>query len=128
VFEDETTPITQDVEPGGEVSDLLVWLTAPPNNGHYYLVWDLRIGDTWVSTLPSVRPLETRVDPVDIINGKLTFVDLSKSYNMDGISGDANRADGDFDGKGRTFPAELVPPFATGDIAPNTLWMSTKGV
>ncbi len=30
-------------------------------------------------------------------------------FNLDGISTDANRADGDFDGKGRTLAAELLP-------------------
>jgi alpha-mannosidase len=30
-------------------------------------------------------------------------------FNLDGISAEANRADGDFDGQGRTFPAEQLP-------------------
>ena len=30
-------------------------------------------------------------------------------FNLDGISGETNRADGDFDGQGRTFPAEQLP-------------------
>jgi len=31
-------------------------------------------------------------------------------FNLDGISTDANHGDGDFDGKGRSLPAELLPP------------------
>lgn len=38
-----------------------------------------------------------------------TTVDLSKAYNLDGISTDANRADGDLTGTGETFSAELMP-------------------
>ena len=30
-------------------------------------------------------------------------------YNLDGVSSDADRQDGDFDGLGRTLPAELLP-------------------
>jgi len=38
-----------------------------------------------------------------------TNVNLANAYNIDGISSDANRADGDFTGKGETFSAELMP-------------------
>ncbi|MBC8061398.1 MAG: discoidin domain-containing protein [Clostridiaceae bacterium] len=38
-----------------------------------------------------------------------TTVDLAKSYNIDGISSDAKRSDGDFTGTGETFSAELMP-------------------
>jgi alpha-mannosidase len=34
---------------------------------------------------------------------------LALNYNVDGISYDENRADGDFDGKGNSYPAELWP-------------------
>jgi len=48
-------------------------------------------------------------------------------FNLDGISTDANRRDGDFDSKGRTIAAELLPAtllldglsFKTGDAADN---------
>ncbi|MBC8060089.1 MAG: discoidin domain-containing protein [Clostridiaceae bacterium] len=40
---------------------------------------------------------------------KTTTVDLTSSYNVDGISSDAKRSDGDFTGSGETFSAELVP-------------------
>lgn len=127
VWQDETTPITQDIEPGGTVPEMLAWVTAPPNDGSYYLVWDLKVGDSWGSTLPSVRPSETRVLPIEIVHGRLTLTDLSKSYNLDGVTFATGTSDGDFDGTGRTFPAELIPPFATTDIAPSTLWLPLKG-
>lgn len=34
---------------------------------------------------------------------------LALNYDIDGISFDGNRTDGDFDGKGNTYPAELWP-------------------
>lgn len=127
VWEDETTPLPQDVPPGGEIPEMLVWINPPPNDGTYWLVWDVKIGDTWASTLPSARPYETLVHQIEVVRGRLTFVDLRKVYNLDGIAGDADRADGDFDGTGRTLPAELVPPFANSDTAPSTLWLPMRG-
>jgi alpha-mannosidase len=38
---------------------------------------------------------------------------LALPFNLDGISTDAMRRDGDFDGKGRTIPAELFPAALT---------------
>ena len=36
-------------------------------------------------------------------------VSLTLDYNLDGISTEVNKADGNLDGKGNTFPAELFP-------------------
>src|SRR5258706_8124044 len=65
---------------------------------------------------------------VEVINGKYTRVDLSKSFNLDGVSTDADRSDGALDGSGRTFPAELLPPFAFAADAPSTMWLPSKGI
>jgi alpha-mannosidase len=54
---------------------------------------------------------------------------LNLSFNLDGISTDANRADGDFDGKGQSIAAELLParlmldgvPFNFGPTSPGAL-------
>jgi hypothetical protein len=127
VWQDETTPITQDIEPGGEVPEMLAWVTAPPNDGSYYLVWDLKVGDSWGSTQPSVHAGETHVLPIEVVKGKLTLTDLTKSYNVDGVTFASGTADGNFDGSGRTFPAELIPPYATGEAAPATIWLPAKG-
>jgi hypothetical protein len=105
---------------------MLAWVAAPPNDGTYWLVWDVKIGDTWTSTLPSVRSRETLVRKVEVVNGKLNLVDLSPSYNLDGIAGDASRADGGFDSSGRTLPSELVPPFAATDGAPVGMWLPSR--
>jgi len=42
---------------------------------------------------------------------------LALNYDVDGISYDANRTDGDFDGKGNTYPAELwMPEIVANDV------------
>ena len=46
--------------------------------------------------------------PVTFISKK-TSQWLALNYDIDGISFDGNRTDGDFDGKGITYPAELWP-------------------
>jgi len=48
-------------------------------------------------------------------------------FNLDGISLDANRADGDFDGKGQTIAGELWPSALTVDGVPFTLGSSQAG-
>ena len=125
-WEGQTTPIPRDLEPGGEITDFLAYVTAPPADGRYWLVWDVKVGDTWVSTQSGIRAGETRVYAVDVINGGMTFVDLANAYNVDGISADSDRTDGNLEA-GRTLPAEQVPPFATGDVAPSTLWLPNRG-
>jgi len=59
----------------------------------------------------------------------VTATPLSLPFNMDGVSADADRADGDFDGKRQTLAGELLPsqlvldgiPFKLGSISPGAL-------
>src|SRR5262249_50067384 len=46
-----------------------------------------------------------------VLNPRTAFeaTPLELPFNMDGISTDANRSDGDFDGKGQTIAGELFP-------------------
>jgi len=123
LWEDETTPIPQDVPPGGRVDDMLAWVTAPPDDGIYWLVWDVKVGDMWASTAASTRVYDQIVRRVQVIGGHLLMADLFKDYNLDGITADDDLTGGDFDGQGRTFPAELMPPFADTAIVPSTMWL-----
>lgn len=43
------------------------------------------------------------------VEQKIAPVELYTYYNFDGVSSNDNRADGDLDGKGNTYPAELWP-------------------
>ncbi|ERK30312.1 glycoside hydrolase family 38 C-terminal domain-containing protein [Clostridium intestinale] len=42
-------------------------------------------------------------------------LDLTDDFNLDGITSDANRKDGNFNGKGETFSAELMPETVTSE-------------
>ena len=126
LWEDESTPLTQflpkgqkEVRPGQTVTDMLAWVTAPPYDGTYWLVWDLKVGDTWASTTETTRVFDELARPVKVLGGKLTWVDLAKAYNTDGISEDDETYDGDLDGQGKTLPASETPPFADMTIAPS---------
>ena len=64
--------------------------------------------------------------PIQVRSGRLTFVDLSKQFNLDGIADEDTPADGDIDGRGDTLPASLLPPFATGAVVPSGLWLPAE--
>jgi alpha-mannosidase len=62
-------------------------------------------------------PLQT---PVDQSRMSRPSVPLDLPFNLDGVSTDTNRADGDFDGKGQTLAAELLPQ----NLQLNGLWFN----
>ncbi|HLK61415.1 MAG TPA: hypothetical protein VKU00_33000, partial [Chthonomonadaceae bacterium] len=126
LWEDETTPLKQDVPPGGSVNNMLVWVTAPPNDGTYYLVWDVKFGDMWASTSASTRVYDERVHTVRVVRGRLTFADLTKAYTLDGITDTDDWIDGNFDGQGRTFPAALIPPYTDTPATPLGLFQASS--
>ncbi len=123
LWEDETTPLPQDVAPGQRAENILAWVTAPPFDGNYTLVWDVKVGDTWSSTMASARPYDLSARAVQTIGGRLIFADLAKAYNIDGVSDSDDPADGDLDNQGRTFPGVLTPPFANAPVTPSALWL-----
>ncbi len=126
IWEDETTPITQDVAPGQTTGDLLAWVTPPPYDGTYTLVWDVKVGDTWASTLAATHPSDEAVHTIQVRNGRLNFIDLSKAFNLDGVTDEDPAGGGDFDGQGRAFPAALLPPYATGPVVASGAWLFSE--
>ena len=88
-------------------------VALPKYDGQYVLVWDIMIDDEWLSTLPITRGGDILPVSIEINNGKLAFVDLSKLYDISAASPDVNRTIGDFDGKGSSFPSEYLPPDAS---------------
>ncbi len=121
-WEDALTPISQDVAPGSRINDLLVNVSAPPTDGAYFLMWDVKFGDMWASTSGLTRPFDTMVHAVQVVGNRLTFADLTKAYNLDGVS-DGDHLTGDFDGQGRAFPAEWMPPFTDAPASPAAMWL-----
>jgi alpha-mannosidase len=57
----------------------------------------------------------------------LTKVDLSASYNLDGISSNGLRTDGDLDGKGNSFATELMPRTVESEEITFTVGDATNG-
>ncbi|HEY3028402.1 MAG TPA: glycoside hydrolase family 38 C-terminal domain-containing protein [Pyrinomonadaceae bacterium] len=76
--------------------------------------------------------LQRRSAPSRIAHASAT-IDLP--FNLDGVSTDTNRADGDFDGKGQTLAADLLPrdlqldgvPFRFGSSAPGAMNVLVPG-
>lgn len=123
VWEDEVFPLKVDVPPGAEIGDVGAWVTPPPFDGTYWLVWDLRAGDTWGSTLPTARAYETRVTLVEVVGGRLRFVDMKTAADVRASAPSDGPSSADFNGKGQAFAAELTPPYATNTPVCATLWM-----
>ncbi len=124
-FENETTPLTEDVPPGGRVKELLAYITPPPGDGTYWLVWDVKFGDTWASTAAGTRVADGIVHPLQVIGERMIYTDLTKAFTTDGISDEKSAASGNFDGQGHSFPAALVPPYPDAPILPGGMWLPT---
>jgi alpha-mannosidase len=56
-----------------------------------------------------IEPDLSTVGRAIVANTRITATPIELPFNLDGVSNDANRADGDFDGKGQTLAAELLP-------------------
>jgi hypothetical protein len=106
-----TAPLPRDVPAGETVIVPDVAVRVPDYNGPMYLVFDLEVGGSYVSTLPGSRGADLLVLSTLISGGRHLPLDLTPIVDTDGISTLANRADGDLDGNGGTLPAELLPPY-----------------
>jgi len=86
-------------------------LQTPPYGGPYTLMLDVLFpGQVWASLTPSTYSRDSSTVNVHVTGGPCVPLDLGPVFNQDGISYDTDRSDGDFDGQGHTFPAELMPP------------------
>ena len=56
------------------------------------------------------RTLALSLEPRQNIAPPLSAAPLDLPFNLSGVSTDAHRSDGDFDGKGQSIAAELLPP------------------
>ncbi len=123
-FNDEITPIASNVAPGSSINGMLTWLNTPQNNGYYWLVWDLKVGDRWSTATRALRPNEQTVQLVRIVQGQLHFVDLADAaapvIKRKGKKGTSPRG---FDGNGDDFPDSELPPYALANIVPDGIWL-----
>jgi hypothetical protein len=127
-FENETTPITEDVSPGSRTPEMLAWITPPPVDGLYWLVWDVKFGDTWASTVAGTRVADSVVRPIQVQSNRLVFADLSKGFNTDGVADADSASSAGFDGQGRSFPAPLLPPYPDAPVVPAGMWLPTDKI
>ncbi|HEX7344835.1 MAG TPA: glycoside hydrolase family 38 C-terminal domain-containing protein, partial [bacterium] len=90
----------------------------------------IRDGALWTTFSPyQLRTFAVRLAPPDQQLVKPSSQPLTLPCNLDGISGDGNRNDDDFDGEGRSLAEELIPntlmlediPFIFGSKAPGAL-------
>lgn len=109
-----TTPLVANVAPGTPVL-VNARVTAPYYDGQYALVWDVKIDGVWQAANPLNRGGSMQPVFVEVTEGRLLFMDLSKLFDISAESPSSSPVDGDFDGKGSSFPEEMMPP----DISTN---------
>ncbi len=109
-----STPLPEEAKPGGS-AQLTAAVKAPRYGGPYYLLWDLKVGETLASAANGGRSDDTLLVPVMVQGGPCQQVDLTKYFNVIAATSDRRRSSGDFDGLGNTFPAESLPPDLSGD-------------
>lgn len=107
------TPLPADL-PSGEKMKLEASLLTPEAPGPYWLVWDLVANGQSFANVGGGRRADMLVQPVIVTGGKLRTIDLSALTNVIAVADDSHRARGDFDGQGRSFPAEWFAPDQTG--------------
>ncbi len=114
----ETTisnPVPVTVAPG-ERTLVTASLQAPLMPGPYRLVWYVVIGGKEGSAFGESWRRDTVVSPVFVKSDDIQPVDITSFTNVAAIATDSYRARGDFDGRGRSLPAELLPPDQSGPI------------
>ncbi len=109
----EPLPLSREVQPAETVT-LKTKLTAPSVAGTYWLVWEVSGGESKPMSSVMGRRDDLLAVPVAVGGGKLRAVDLSSLVNVAAVTTDSYRTRGDFDGRGRSFPAECLPPDLSG--------------
>ena len=117
----EPTVLAAPVVPGDTVS-LTAKVTAPRMAGMYWLTWDMVCGGDTLATTEGGRARDLLAAPVLVRGGNMRPLDISSFINVPAITTDGTRARGDFDGAGRSLPAEYLPPDLSG--APGDLYPS----
>lgn len=79
--------------------------------GPMYCVLDFIHDGQNASALPGSKGNDILVIPVNVISPTFTPLPLQAFYNVDGISSDVDRRDGNLDGRFNSFPAEFLPPY-----------------
>jgi len=106
------THLPSDLEPGGELT-MEASLAAPSAPGPYWVAWEgARSGQEEV--VRGGRRRDLAVSPVYVRGSRVRHVDLTSLANVVAVTTEAYRARGDFDGRGRSLPAEWLAPDLSG--------------
>jgi len=98
-----------ELKPGQEVLARMV-VRTPPYAGQFVLAADVYRNGAWASAGDLSRGNDLGLAYVFVRKGSFLPAHLQDQFDLDGVSSDDGRTDGDFDGTGRCFPAELLPP------------------
>ena len=107
------TMLPAEVAPGEKIA-LTADLKAPLVPGMYWLAWDMVCEGEVFSASEAGKARGTLVQPVLVRGGHFRSLDLTALMNVPAITTDTHRAWGDFDGAGRSLPAECLPPDLSG--------------
>lgn len=112
IWQGSTSPVELpmgELKPGQEVLARMT-VRTPPYAGQFVLAADVYRNGTWASAGDLSRGNDLGLAYVFVRKGAFLPAHLQDQFDLDGISSDDGRSDGDFDGTGRCFPAELLPP------------------
>ncbi|MBC8104249.1 MAG: hypothetical protein H7Z41_16865 [Cytophagales bacterium] len=113
-----TITIDRALKPGASAK-VTIPVRTPDRDGEYVLSFDvLKVPGTYLSTLPVSRTADVGLTRVRMTGGRLTFVDITKLFDVDAVASESAPGDGDLDGAGNVFPAESFPPDRFGLAAP----------
>jgi hypothetical protein len=81
--------------------------------GPMYCVLDFQHDGLHASTAAATKGNDILVVPVNVYSPTFTPLPISAYFNLDGMSQDVDRGDGDLDGRGNTLPQEYFPPYVS---------------
>jgi len=80
--------------------------------GPMYCVFDFQQDGLNASTGAATKGNDVLVIPVNIFSPTFTpLIGVQGFFNVDGVSQDVDRGDGNIDGRGNSLPAEFLPPY-----------------
>ncbi|MCC2671759.1 MAG: putative cellulase, partial [Armatimonadetes bacterium] len=101
--------------------------------GPMYCVFDFQHEGINASTAAASKGNDILVIPVNVYSPTFTPLPVMAYYNVDGMSQDVDRGDGNIDGRGNSLPAEFLPPYvsrpsvgtspAPSPLYPSGLWV-----
>ncbi|MBW3623222.1 MAG: hypothetical protein KY468_07410 [Armatimonadetes bacterium] len=114
-----------DLSPG-EQALVRIPVQAPPLGGMFLVSVEAYVDGEWASALPATRGAVVVPESIAVRGGGFQPLTIAgtKLYNFDGISPDAVPSDGNFDGRGNSFPGQLLPPLVTPEEVRSALYPS----